>query len=78
VAPLAAVAVVRLEGVVRVKVVVAQRRVAGAEARVVGVVQLVVVATLAVVGLVLGAELRQLGLQSQRHDNFCTLLCPLV
>ena len=71
-APLAAVAVVRLEGVVRVKVVVAQRRVAGAEARVVGVVQLVAVATLAVVGLVLGAELRQLGLQSQRHDNFCT------
>ena len=53
-APLAAVAVVRLEGVVRVEVVVAQRRVAGAEARVVGVVQLVAVATLAVVGLVLG------------------------
>ncbi len=33
----------RLEGVVRVKVVVAQRRVAGAEAQVVGVVQLVAV-----------------------------------
>ncbi len=47
---------VRLERVVRVKVVVAQRWVVGAEAQVVGVVQLAVVATLVVAGLALGAE----------------------
>ncbi len=52
----AAVAVVQLERVVGVEVVVAQRRVAGAEAQVVGVVQLVAVATLVVVGFALGAE----------------------
>ena len=58
---------VRLERVVRVKVVVAQRR---AEARVVGVVQLVAVATLAVVGLVLGAEEpQQLGYHGRQHDS---------
>jgi hypothetical protein len=47
---------VRLEWVVGVKVVVAQRRVAGAEARVVGVVQLAAVATLVVARFALWAE----------------------
>ncbi len=40
----------------RLEVVVAQQRVAGAEARVVGVVQLATVATLAAVEVVAGAE----------------------
>ncbi len=57
---------VRPERVVRVKVVVAQPRVAGAEARVVGVVQLAVVATLVVAGLALGAEELQ---QLEHHDR---------
>ena len=57
---------VRPERVVRVKVVVAQPRVAGAEARVVGVVQLAVVATLVVAGLALGAEEPQ---QLEHHDR---------
>ncbi len=61
---------VRLERVVGEKVVVAQRRVAGAEARVVGVVQLAAVAALAVAGHVLGAEeLQQLGYHGQQCDN---------
>jgi hypothetical protein len=61
---------VRLERVVGPKVVVAQPRVAGAEARVVGVVQLAVVAALVVAGLALGAEeLEQLGYHGQQHDN---------
>ncbi len=59
---------VRLERVVRVKVVVAQQWVAGAEAQVVGVVPLVVVATLAVAGLALGAEEPQ---QLGYHDRPC-------
>ncbi len=64
----AAVAVVQLEWVVGVKVVVAQRRVAGAEARVVGVVQLAAVAALAVAGFVLGAEEpQQLGYHGRQH-----------
>ena len=42
----------------------------GAEARVVGVVQLVVVATLAVAGLALGAEEpQQLGYHGQQHRS---------
>ncbi len=66
----AAVAMVRLEQVVGEEVVVAQRRVAGAEARVVGVVPLAAVASLAVAGLVLGAEeLQQLGYHGQQHDS---------
>jgi hypothetical protein len=61
---------VRLEWVVRVKVVVAQQWVAGAEARVVEVVQLVVVATLAVAGLALGAEEpQQLGYHDWPHGS---------
>ncbi len=49
---------------------VAQRRVAGAEARVVGVVQLAAVAALAVVGFVLGAEEpQQLGYHDQQHGS---------
>ncbi len=56
---LVAVAVVRPEWVVALEVVVAQRRVARAEAQVVGVVQLAAVATLAVAGFVLGAEEQQ-------------------
>ncbi len=72
---LAAVAMVRLERVVRVEVVVAQRWVAGAEARVVGVVQLVAVATLAVVGLALGAEEpQQLGYHDRPHGNYRKVL----
>ena len=56
--------------VVRVEVVVAQQRVAGAEARVVGVVQLAAVATLAVAGLVLGAEeQQQLGYHGQQCNS---------
>jgi hypothetical protein len=66
---------VRLERVVGPKVVVAQRRVAGAEARVVGVVQLAVVAALVVAGLALGAEeLEQLGYHGQQPDNCRTVL----
>ena len=66
---------VRLERVVGPKVVVAQRRVAGAEARVGGVVQLAVVAALVVAGLALGAEeLEQLGYHGQQPDNFRTVL----
>ncbi len=61
---------VRLERVVQVEVVVAQQRVAGAEAWVVGVVQLVAVAALAVVGLVLGAEeQQQQGYHDRPHSN---------
>ncbi len=71
----AAVAMVRLERVVRVKVVVAQRWVGGAEARVVGVVQLAVVATLVVAGLALGAEeLQQLEHHDRPPGNFCKVL----
>ena len=52
------------------KVVVAQQRVAGAEARVVGVVQLAAVAALAVAGFVLGAEEpQQLGYHGQQHGS---------
>jgi hypothetical protein len=55
---------------VGVKVVVAQRWVAGAEAQVVGVVQLAAVAALAVAGFALGAEeLEQLGYHGQQHNN---------
>jgi hypothetical protein len=53
------VAIVPPERVVALEVVVAQRRVAGAEARVVGVVQLAAVATLAVFEVVAGAEEQQ-------------------
>ncbi len=61
---------VRLERVVRVKVVVAQRWFAGAEARVVGVVQLAVVATLVVAELALGAEEpQQLGYHGRPLSN---------
>ena len=72
---LAGVAMVQLEQVVGPKVVVAQRQVAEAEARVVGVVQLAVVAALVVAEFALGAEeLEQLGYHGQLPDNFRTVL----